>query len=300
MVASLLGARRNIELLGGESGEFSLEINLLQRQVTKVENLIKTYGKNAEYLPAITSVALSTMRNIGLLGGDDAITQNLASQLPTLWEKAIDQLLKELVEQHEYRNVSAILNAARNAELLGSQLDTNKVFEKLAKAMHFDVELKYTLNLATAHHWKFEADFPLKANWDTATLRIEGDGTGNFSSYVYDGAPEYTATTPAFSVNALVAEFYPCDGTAKFSVDQFFPASETVTITDEDDVHTVSSEVTKAAWETHFGDKLTDGRYTFEVTINNNSENAVDQTITQAYGPNETLFEIKLKHTPQK
>jgi hypothetical protein len=86
----------------------------------------------------------------------------------------------------------------------------------------------------------------------------------------------------------------------KFSVDRFFPASETVTITDEDDVQTISTEITKSAWETHFGDKLAEGRYTFEVTINNNLENAVDQTITQVYGPNETLFEIKLNHTPQQ
>jgi hypothetical protein len=301
VISSLLSAARNIELLGGERTDFSLENRLVQRLVTKASNLIASHGNKVEYLPAITNVTLQSLRNQALLGGgDDASAQKMTNQLAAMWKKAIDELLKEVVEKHEYRNVSAVIEAARKALLLGSDIDTQKIFDKLRKAMHFDVEPKYTLNLATAHHWKFEGSFPLEANWDSATLRIEGDGTGNFSSYIYDGAPDYSATTPSFSVNAQVTEFDPCNGTAKFSVDQFSPASETVTITDEDDVQTISTEITKSAWETHFGDKLSDGRYTFEVTINNNSENAVDQTFTQGYGPNETLFEIKLKHTPQQ
>jgi hypothetical protein len=302
VISSMLSAARNIELLGGEATDLSLINRVQQRLVTKASNLINTYGNQIDYLPAITSVTLQSLRNQELLGGgDDATTQKLSSQLAAMWKKAIDVLLKELVEQHEYRNVTAIVNAARNATLLGSEdIDLGKILEKIRKAMHFDLELKSTLTVASVHHWILEANFPVQVKSDIEVTKLSGDGTGNLSSYVYDGAPEYSATAPAFSVNAEFTEFYACEGTAKFSVDQFFPASETVTVADPEDPRTISQNITQLGWETHFGDRLIDGRYTFEVTINNNAENAVDQSFTQVYGPNETIFEVKLKHTPQK
>jgi hypothetical protein len=305
MVArALIAAQRTLSFRGEGSGyvDTTLILPLVQRQITKVKNLIATYGNQSEYLLAINSVVISSLSDKNFLGGgDNAELTKLFQQLANMWNKAIDDLIKELVEQHEYRNVPAILIAARAVHDLGGQdMDLEKILEKIRKAMHFDLELKSTLTVASVHHWILEANFPVQIKSDIEVTKLSGDGTGNLSSYVYDGAPEYSATAQAFSVNAQFNNFYPCDGTAKFSVDQFFPASETVTVADPEDPRTFSQNITQLGWETHFGDRLVDGRYTFEVTINNNSENAVDQSFTQVFGPNETIFEVKLIHTPQQ
>jgi hypothetical protein len=301
MVSFMLAVQKQIQLLGGESPGVSLEASLTQRLVTKAENMIATYGNRTEYLRAITLVPLSSLRELQLLGaGDDASDQKINQQLVTMWTKAIDDLLKELVEEHEYRNVSAILGAVRFIELLGSSVDTAKLDEKLRKALHFDLELKFKAIVADSHIWELEAKFPIEAKGNLDFVNLSGDGTGSLISYVYAGTSD-TASAPAFSVNAQVKDFKACEGTAKFSVDQFFPPSETYTITHEDGTtDTASGELVKTAWETHFSDRLIDGRYSFVAIINNNAEDAIDQSFTQSYGPNETLFEIKLKHTPQK
>jgi hypothetical protein len=300
MVSFLIAARRNVQLLGGQNTDYSLESSLAQRLVTKVQNLMKNYGQKAEYLPAITKVTLRTLKELQLLGADDSAAQNLANQLAPMWEKAIDVLLNELVEQHEYRNATAIIDAVRMAQMLGSEMDSQKIFDKVRKALHFDLELKYKAIIADSHIWELEAKFPVEAKGDVEFETLFGDGTGSLTSYVYAGTSD-TASAPAFSVNAVIKDFNACEGTAKLSVDQFFPPSETYTITHEDGTtSTASGQLVKTAWETHFGDRLIDGRYSFVAIINDNSEDAIDQSFTQSYGPNETIFEVKLKHTPQK
>ena len=179
-------------------------------------------------------------------------------------------------------------------------IDTEKMDEKLRKALHFDLELKFKAIIADSHIWELEAKFPVEVIGQYDYKNLSGDGTGNLISYVYAGTSD-TASAPAFSVNAVVKDFDACEGTAKLSVDQFFPPSETYTITHEDGTtSTASGQLVKTAWETHFGDRLLDGRYSFVAIINDNSEDAIDQSFTQSYGPNETIFEVKLKHTPQK
>jgi len=307
LIGKMLAAQRNLQLLGEPDTGFSLEVRLLGRQARKARLLIDEYGQDVDNLPAITSAVLGVARNLQLLGGDDDGTAGqLVAELPALYERAIEALLDELVADHEYRNIGAILEAARALQLLGSSsgYTTEALFERLAGALNFDLELTYTAQLVDNQHWVLEASFPV--SFDTSGVSVStliGSGTGSLISFVHDDWPELYVVAPDFEVGATVEEFLPCEGTAKVTLNQFFPPSETYKADDPDEPMSLDMPLIKGIWEGAFADFAGDGRYAFPVEIRNEDVEAADETleaVSERSGGNaEATIEIKLVHSPR-
>jgi hypothetical protein len=306
---TLLSAAKDTELATGElpDQEFSLELRVLNRLMKKADALIMEYKGQEEKYIAISRAALATEKRYQLLAGsgsDNSILPKLAA-----WAKEIAaKYLKELKENHEYKNIHPILKITREAAFLGADMD-KYVNEELRNALKFKVE--YTNKMNNGRDWGFayevKGEAPLDLSLATQLSTFEGEGTGAYTSFKVNGyeggevVMDNIAET--FPIKFIIENFNPCESeTFDIYMDRFGAESESITLTsDEPDIppKTVSGGSVQGGTAYSFEDVKQDGRFKFAVDLNNGSVNAAEQTFTRDNERVGIELTLKLIHTPE-
>jgi hypothetical protein len=308
-------------LLGLELTTHELDTSYLQalslRLYKKARLLVLAYGGEIEYLPAVTRAALHAAKTIQLVGAENshALTAELFQDLTIMYDRAVNQLLKELVNEHDYRNMETLMGIARAVALMQTETKTTTeaLQELLEGAMRFELQLTYKLQIAGNQDYHIEAKFPVRLQPDEAGwTTLKGAGSGKLISYINHKAPDITLEISGLAVNALVLNFNPCEGTARLLIDNFAPSSEVYTI---DTDFTKEISVIKGCWSETFADyknpprlSWVDGEemesYTFPLNIRNRDAEAAndsfDGVAPKSKGQVTGTFEIVLTHTPKK
>jgi hypothetical protein len=227
----------------------------------------------------VAIVALKAGKELKTLGGgaSDEITALLAT-LGGLYADAVQKLLDELIESHEYRNVRVIGDAARQAALLGGGgFDLEALLASVEGALRFDAQLEYTLVIAGDQTYVLEAEVPVRsAKPELAGLDLTGTGTGRLALYSNTKTPTVTVTADDFPVQVGLKNFDPCTGTVDVTVDRMAPDMETVVI---DPNLSTTIPLIMDSWTETFGEYESDGGYLFTATLVNGSENAVEESV---------------------
>lgn len=226
LLYQLMASQKSLALPGVDA-DYSLEIRLLERQIKKVNLLIKEYGNQAENVEAISRVGLTVAYEIALIGPrDHAGANDLIQALGRMCERVIDELLKELREEHEYRNVGAILEMSRRAALIGvDTIPTAEITARIESAMNFDLEVIYELKIAGNQLYEFKGETPVRYDYEnTGNLTmLHGLGRGELVSFKHTSEPSITLQSPDFPFEVLVSNFDPCKGTADLMIDRMAP-----------------------------------------------------------------------------
>ncbi|HNU80121.1 MAG TPA: hypothetical protein PLW98_00470 [Bacillota bacterium] len=306
---TLLSAAKDTELATGElpDQEFSLELRVLNRLMKKANALIDEYrGQEDKYI-AVSRAALAAEKRYQLLagsGGDNSLLPRLAA-----WAKEIAaKYLKELKENHEYKNIHPILKITREAAFLGADMD-KYINEELRNALKFKVE--YTNKMNTGRDWGFafevKGEAPLDLSLATQLSTFEGEGTGAYTSFKVNGLEGGEAVmdniAETFPIKFIIENFNACESeTFNIYIDRFGAQSESITLTpDEPDIppKTVSGGSVQGGTAYSFEDVKQDGRFKFAVDLNNGSVNAAEQTFTRDNERVAIELTLKLIHTPE-
>jgi hypothetical protein len=305
---ALLSAAKDTELTTGElpDQEFSLELRVLDRLMKKANALIVEYKGQEEKYIAISRAALATEKRYQLLagsGGDNSILPKLAA-----WAKEIAaKYLKELKENHEYKNIHPILKITREAAFLGADMD-KYVNEELRNALKFKVE--YTNKMNTGRDWGFAFEVKGEAPFDLSLApqlsTFEGEGIGAYTSFKVNGLEGGEAVmdniAETFPIKFIIENFNPCESeTFNIYIDRFGAESESITLTsDEPDIppKTVTGGSVQGGTAYSFEDVKQDGLFKFAVDLKNGSVNAAEQTFARDNERVGIELTLKLIHTP--
>jgi hypothetical protein len=301
LVQQMLAVGTDLQLLGSQTEVFTTEKELVARSVSKARALFLEYGNDVSYLPAVGAVLLNALRNAQLLGTADPEIDADFAELAAMYRRQIQGLLDELIEQHEYRNVQAILDMERWAALLvGAKGGPEELLASIEGAMRFELQLSYTLVIGGNQTYVFESSIPVR--WETGdgrTNHLMGSGTGSLTSYTNVPAPEVIVRVAPFPVIADLSEFSPCDGTAKLRISPLVP--ETVIIDEElsADMH-----LTMNSWTEMFGEFEDGGGYLFPLELRNGDamavEMPVERTAPGSQGQVVGALGIRLVHQPER
>lgn len=298
LYTQMIEVQTQVQLLGGKAS-YEREAALADRLGQKALTLIKNYGQDIEKVPAIAMVAMQTATDIQLLGPDQAGRSiALMDAISALYEKALDELFRILVEKHDYGTVRSILDAAQASLLLSgnSGVDTDAILNRLQKALHFELTINYNFEQTGNHRWVEQAVLDVTPVFDGGKIdEIAGTGSGSMLSFVWDDAPELSVTAPDFPVEAVFENFRPCDGSVELLLTPFHPLSETLHMKGK----SMDWPLLKLSWEKAFDENLQDGLYRFPLTLHNLDANAVNDTLTYSVPSNEVKMEILLVHKPQ-
>jgi hypothetical protein len=316
LMLKLHTALLGLEMTTGELDTSYLEA-LSLRLYKKARLLVLAYGVENEYLPAVTRAALHAARTIQLVGAENsqALTAELFQDLTFMYDRAVKELLKELVNEHDYRNMETLMGIARAVALLNTETKTTPeaLQDLLEGAMRFELQLTYKLQIAGNQDYHIEARFPVtlqpdEAGWTT----LKGAGNGKLISYINHPAPDITLAISGLAVNALLLNFNPCEGTARLLIDNFAPTTESYTISAD---FTKESSLIKGCWSETFADYKNPPRlswvdselmdsYTFPLNIRNRDVEAAndsfDGVAPKSQGKVTGTFEVVLTHTPKK
>ena len=299
LITSLLTVERGRQLVGSSSDgyAFDLEKQLLARLQKKAELLLTTYTGQHEKLQAVTAAVLKIAYWMQLLGMD---TGSLFGKLTPLWESAIDALLEDVEQKHDYRKAEAVLRVARSAALLGAADTGDKTIERLEAALTFDFEGKVT------QHWpqgniKLSASFSLKFHaTDSTEDFITGEGQGQYDSYEdtegLSPADAWKMDGQPFTVTATLRNVDFCAGTGKLNLDRFSAPTETWTV--QSAGHSETLPMGKTGFETSFADYQDGEVFVFPVTLSNLDAEMVSQTISGPAANISAELEVKLTHKP--
>lgn len=300
LCAQMLEIQRQMQLLGTETS-YDREAALMSRLGEKALALIKDYGQDVEKVPAIALVAIKTATDIQLLGSDPSeISIALINALSAIYENAIEELFRLLVEEHDYGTVRTILEAARASQLLSenSGVDTDEILNRLQKALRFELTINYKFEQTGNHRWVEQAVLEIALILEDSEIgKLSGSGSGSLLSFIWDDAPDISVVAPDFPVQAVLENFQPCNAQAELMLTPFHPLSETLFM----DGESMDWPILKTFWEVAFSGNLQeDGFYRFPLTLNNLNSTAVSETIEYSAPENEMKMEILLVHKPQR
>lgn len=300
LCAQMLDIQRQLQLMGAEA-DYTREATLTDRLGQKAQSLIKDFGQDIEKVPAIAMVAIQTATDIQLLGSDqDGRSADLMEAVSAMYAKAIDELFRILVEEHDYGTVEPILSAARASMLLSgaSGVDSDAILSRLQNALRLELTLNYNYEQTGNHRWVQQAVFEVMAVFEGSSIgKITGAGTGSMLSFVWDNAPEWSVTAPDFPVQVIFENFDPCGASVELLLTPFHPLSETAHM----DGEAMDWPLLKMSWEVSFEESLQDdGLYRFPLTLQNLDATAVNETLENNIPYNEVKLEIILVHKPSK
>lgn len=305
---ALLSTAKNTQLTTGElpDQEFTLELQVLNRLMKKANALIAEYNGQEDKYIAISRAALATERRYQLLagsGGDNSLLPKLAA-----WAKEIaEKYLKELKENHEYKNIHPILKITREAALLGADM-SEYVNEELRRALMFKIE--YTNKMNTARDWGFafevKGEAPLDLSLATQLSTFEGDGIGSYTSFNVNGLEGGEAVmdniSETFPIKFIIENFNPCESeTFDIYMDRFGAESESITITpDEPDIPPKSTTGggVQGANAYNFQDNKQGDLYKFTLNLKNGQKTAAEKTFTKSSERADLELTLRLIHTP--
>lgn len=300
LCAQMLAVQKELQLLGAEP-DYAREAALMDRLGQKALTLVEEYGGDIEKVPAIAMVGIQTAANIQLLGLDDAgRSAALLNALSSMYENAMEELFRRLVEEHDYGVVQPILDAARASLLLSadSGIDTDDILSRLRNAMRFELTLTYNFEQTGNHRWLVQALIDMQAAFALNDEgRITGSGTGSLLSFSWDDNPGLTVSAPDFPVEAVFTRFDPCGAGAALLLTPFHPLSEIA----QQEGESMEWPLLRLSWETAFPEHLqADGLYLFPLTLRNLDSTAVSEKVEYSVPSNEVSLEVLLVHKPEK
>ncbi len=306
---ALISSATDTELTTGElpDRKFTLELRVLNRLIEKANTLITKYRGDEDKYIAVSRAAFSVEKRYQLLAGsgeDNSLLPKLSA-----WAKEIaEKYLRELKENHEYKNIHPIFKIAREAGLLG--VDMGKyVNEDLRKALMFKIE--YTNKMNSGRDWSFAYEVTGEAPLDLslATTQIsafEGEGIGRYVNFMVNGLEGGEAVmdniAETFPIHFVVDNFNPCESdTFNIYMDRFGLGGESITmIPEEPDIppKTVTGPAVQGGTEYSFQENKQGDLYKFTVDLNNGNKNAAEKTFTASNERVEVELTLKLIHTP--
>lgn len=304
VLGNLLEAARRVELTTGAlpDSDFTLEHRVLRRLLQKVDTLIGQYYGEEDYYVAVSRAALTTERNYQLLGGEEGHTY-----LPRLaaWaEQLARKYLQDLKENHQYRNIHPIVKIAREAALLGSNIEQD-FYEELQAALSFQVETTVKINEGLDWGLNFdlrgEGFLNLSETWDLTSF--QGEGKGSYEHYQHNGVDGIETTSvmnnisDIFRIQFAVANFNPCQSeTFDVYLDRFGSENESITITSDEGSVTQVGPVVQSmcaySFRTHQEGKL----FRFTVQLQNGNRTVGEETFSRRSERGIAEFSIKLTH----
>ncbi|MDD2428491.1 MAG: hypothetical protein PHQ85_02795 [Eubacteriales bacterium] len=299
LCTQMLEMQRKLQLLGSYPG-YEKEAALMGRLAQKALTLITDYGRDFEKVPAIALVATKTATDIQLLGLDeDDRSTALMDAVSAMYEKAIEEMFRRLVEEHDYAMVQPILDGARASLLLSgaSGVDLEEILSRLQNSLCFELTINYNFEQTGNHRWVERAVLEVTAVYEgNGNGRFSGGGTGSMLSFVWDGDLNISVTAPDFPVQAVLENFDPCGAGVDLLLTPFHPLSETAQI----DGEALDWPLLRLSWETAFAQNMReDGLYRFPLTLHNLDGTAVSETIEYIVPSNEVKMEISLVHKPK-
>jgi hypothetical protein len=318
VITLLQDARKEKLLLGtatAEDNTYGLELQLVSRLKLKAERLLQDYRRQLDRrkkLPAIAAFARRTGQMLAVLG-DAASEEALTAKLSDWVANLLPLMLRELKVNHDYRQVRAIYNVTRIANLTGvntGRADIDTIYGQIIAAMHFDLTLNFSLRSTGANgfteDWKLTGAFPIsyivaggKEGGTGAHEMVVGGGTGKYDRYDNNDASSsrLTMSAPPFAVEVKIEDFDPCAGTANVQLDRFYADEETYKSSAHPEP--VPLPVVKTGWTLFYGDRLKGGLFSFELPLANLAPTAIDSSIDATAGVFSGTLAIKLVHTPQ-
>ena len=300
LALEMLAVGTDLQLLGSDTDVFAAPRELVARSVTKARALLLEYGNDARYLPAVGAVLRNALTNAQLLGIKDPAVDADFAKLAALYRGQIRGLLDELIDQHEYRNVQAVLDMERWAALLVGADEPDALLASIEGAMRFELQLHYTLVVTDNQIYVLESTIPVR--WDTGdgrTDHLTGAGTGSLTSYTHTEGPEVFVRAAPFPVTVDLSDFSPCDGTAKLRISPLAPESETLVMDEE---LTVEMALMMEGWIAIFEEFEDGGAYVFPVELRNGNAMAVEMPVEreapQSGGEVVGTLGIQLVHQP--
>jgi hypothetical protein len=278
--------------------DIALQLN--SRLVRKAELLLKTYRGQRDKALAITQFYLEVTRSYQMLGGDGGPGAPELARLGDWLAELLEPMFKGLIEKHDYRQVTPILEIGRRVQLLGTEVQTKwqqQLLEKLFAALTFRLETQYRLYLPK-QEWLVESTIPINAGVG-GRLILTGEGTGKTVSY--SGAASVPMTATPFKVTAVVDDFDACAGTATIRILLGAGESENYII-DEQKLQAVLPIVANS-WRAMFDDRAGDhGHYAFPCQLRNLDATAVEETIngTTPHGKVSGDLLLRLVHVPRR
>lgn len=306
LLDQLIASQVALEHMGREP-EFTVEVRLLERLIKKVNLLIKEYGNQPENVIAITQVGYTVARQMALTAPNHPGSIEVVEALGRMCERVIDKLLKELREEHEYRNVGPILEMSRRAALIGvNTIPVEDLIARIEAAMNFELEVTYDLTIAGNQKYEFKGETPVRIDYaSTGNLNtLHGLGMGELVSFKNTREPSITVEAPNFQFEVLFSDFDPCKGTANMLIDRMTPDSEVVNINGEMSATLpVAYNCWMATYEKYLGTHPAGGElYTFPVKLHNGDPVAVEavfeETAPASKGNVTGIFRVKLTHEP--
>lgn len=279
---------------------------LVERLVKKLSKLMTDYGKKTEYLPVMGRIFYKLKYYVQLLGGDETIFMPLDSKLAALYKAAIDELIKKIVEQHDYSAMYQIIKLKRTADWL--QFYTGEdIWTRIQMAMTFKMIGNYTWSDPDGS-WELKTEFTVSFDI-SQDGRLTGSGPGTIS-YVNALDPAIIRNPGGFDVQASI-KLDVCNSQAIVMVTPYAAESDTFTPPAKYHVQPITVAKSMAAWTVPFseyeaktktGDPITGANF-FTVTFWNLDAKPVNQNFDGKTIPNSSyvgIFSITLEHTPQK
>jgi hypothetical protein len=304
LAVEMLAVGANLQLLGSDTDVFATPTRLIARSVTKARALLLEYGNDVRYLPAVGAVLLNALTNAQRLGIKDPETDTDFAELAALYRGQIRGLLDELIDEHEYRNVQAILDLERWAGLLVGSKDPDALLASIEGAMRFELQLDWTLVVTGNQTYVIESTVPVR--WDTGdgrTNHLTGSDTGSLTSYTHSDDPEVFVRSAPFPVTVDLSDFSPCEGTAKVHLSPLAPETETL-VMGEGEGLTVDMAMMMESWIAIFEEFEDGGAYVFPVELRNGDATAVEVTVDRAApesgGQVVASLGVQLVHQPER
>lgn len=315
LLVQLMATQTSLSQMGVKP-DFTLEVRLLERSIKKVNLLIKQYGDQAENVNAITQVGMRVAREMTLLNQSHPGSVEVMEALGRMSERAIDELLKELREEHEYRNVGPILDLSRRAALFSvGTIPLDDLMARIESALQFKMKLNWEMGIEGESRYIVEGEFPMRSNVSEAPIgTLLGSGKAEMISAKFDSDEDWFVESVPFQVNAIITGFDACKSTAYLSVDRLYPDVENhFTLDSDGEVMEIGPmPLMQIAWDALYEDRKktgptwygeVDDYYTFELQLRNSDVVAVyDMIETIDVGETGTLLgwlSVTLTHTPK-
>jgi hypothetical protein len=280
LIARMLIQRTRLALVGDtQLGEnWDIENALVNRIAKKAVAMMAQYSGREEKLVAVSEFAIKAARQLALLSGDQAVIADILNGLANWNSALIDKLIKDIKNNHNYKKIPVVWMIAYNAELLGAGNDVDSFLEKLKDALRFEVVIHLDVHLPDINNIT-EAVVPVEFDPNSNNLySCSAQGQGSYLLAKIDD-PDFTVETPSYPVRVVIKEFDPCNGTVIIGVDRFGSDGDTMTFTTEDGSETHPWPISRDSGISLYDDELKNGMFWFELTVENGSATAVDETI---------------------
>ncbi len=303
LLAGMLDINRQLQQMGTHPG-YAKETALADRLGRKAQSLIRDYGYDITKVQAVSAAALRAAKDIQLLGPDEAGRADaLMASVSAMYAQAVEELLRLLVQEHDYGTVQPVLDFARSSLLLSGTagVSADEILGRLQNALRFELEIVFLTDLPY-DHWEEKATLQLAPLSLENLISLQGTGTGSMTNYTNDDVPEAYFVAPAFPVQAFLTDFLPCEGKVTLKLSSFYPPTATANLPD-DELETLTWDwpIMRQGWEMAHDDKRREGLYVFPLTLRNLDAVPVDESIRiQPTATLDTTLEITVTHKPAK